>query len=99
MFAIHGSEDSLDKDMVYFVEQMPKSRQACQDMCLSSDPNENKNICMVQNGICVACFKGLPDELNNSLLVTYPLHEQQFELPIKQTVKRIILLKVSIYCC
>ena len=37
----------------------------------------------------------MPDEINNALLQTYQLHKQEFPLPIKEPVQRIVALKVA----
>lgn len=88
---VHGSADSTDLDVVYVFEKMP-SFEECQIFC-RSDPKENRNIIVVEDGIVKSCFKGLADEMNNALLATYSLHEQEFPLLIKQAVPRDIFLK------
>ncbi|MDA1674980.1 hypothetical protein [Bacillus cereus group sp. TH152-1LC] len=87
----HGSEDSLDIDVVYVFEKMP-TFQECQEFC--SDKQENRNIMVIENGTVVDCFKGSIDELNNGLYDTYDLHEQECELRIKRKVERDVLMKV-----
>ena len=69
---IHGSADSTDRDVVYVFEQMPPF-QECQLFC-NGDPEENRNIIVVEDGIVTRCFKGNPDEVNNAVRTTYPLH-------------------------
>ena len=88
---IHGSADSTDLDVVYVFETMP-SFEECQIFC-RSDPKENRNIIVVKEGIVNACFKGIPDEMNNALLATYPLHEQEHPLLIDRTLPRDVFLK------
>lgn len=88
---IHGSQDSIDCDVVYIVDEMPTA-QDCAAFC-SADPSENRNLAVVRNGIVEQCFKGFPDEVNNALLATYPLHAQRDALLISHAVERDTLLK------
>lgn len=88
---IHGSADSRDRDVVYIVDELPPQRE-CQLFC-SADPAENRNLCVVRDGVVAACYKGFVDELNNSLLATCPLHAQDGALPITRAVPRDALLK------
>lgn len=88
---IHGSEDSLDVDVLYVFEEMPSFLE-CQKFCSNKD--ENRNIIVINNGFVTDCFKGTIDELNNGLYVTYKLHEQKYENPIKTTMERDVLIKI-----
>lgn len=88
---IHGSEDSLDLDVIYIFDDMPLFKE-CQNFC--SDKIENRNIAIVKNGIIVDCYKGTIDELNNGLYYTYNLHEQDYDNPIEHLVERDVLIKV-----
>lgn len=65
-------------------------------ICVSSvKMKDDRNIIVVNSeGVLSQCFRGPPDELNNELLETYFLHEQQFPLPIKMKVHRIVPTKV-----
>ncbi len=92
IYLTHGSEDSTDLDRVYFFDEKPSFR-ACQSFCAESE--ENRNIAVVRGGVVVECFKGLPDEVNNGLLRTSPLHRQEHPSPILRPVTRIIALKVA----
>jgi len=87
---IHGSEDSLDIDVLYVAEKMP-SFSECQKFC--SDIEENRNIVTINNGTISSCFKGTIDEVNNALLNTYKLHEQSSPLLITDNLERDILIK------
>ena len=78
---IHGSEDSLDTDVFYVFDKIPSFAE-CRKFC-SEDPNENRNIITIKNGIVEQCFIGTPDEINNGLLDTYKLHPQTCELKIE----------------
>ena len=87
---IHGSEDSIDTDVVYVVDKLP-SLQECKKFC--SDKEENRNICVINNGIVTECYKGTPDEVNNAVFLTYHLHEQEYPLLITKLVQRDVTAK------
>lgn len=80
---IHGSEDSTDTDVVYVVDEIP-SLQEAKAFC-SADKSENRNLITVdeRKGVVMACYKGSIDEINNSLIDTYDLHEQTDPLLVK----------------
>lgn len=88
---IHGSADSVDLDTVYVFEEMPALPQ-CQQFCQSST-GENRNIIVIRDGIVADCFKGLPDEVNNALYTTYPLHAQEHPLLVNRMVPRDVFRK------
>ena len=88
---VHGSQDSTDLDVVYVMDELPPFVE-CQRFC-SADPLENRNIIVIRDGIVAACFKGLPDEVNNALLATWPLHAQTHPLLITRRVERDVFLK------
>ena len=52
---VHGSEDSLDLDVVYVVPVMPAVRD-CHAFC-ADDPDENRNLVVLRDGVVVDCFK------------------------------------------
>ena len=89
---IHGSEDSIDTDVYYVVDELP-SFQECKAFC-DSIKDENANLITIDNGVVTACYKGVPDECNNSLLETYSLHEQEYPLLVKYYVERDVFLKI-----
>lgn len=89
---IHGSKNSVDTDVHYVFEEMP-SLQECKSFC-SADPNENRNIIVINDGIVTECYKGTPDEVNNALLETYGLHEQEHKLLVTRKVERNVPLKM-----
>jgi hypothetical protein len=92
-FIVHGSEDSTDHDVVYIFEKQPNFHEMIK---FCSEKEENRNILILENGVVSSCFKGTPDELNNSLLTTFKLHKQPHyeENPIKLKIERIVGLKV-----
>ena len=87
---VHGSEDSLDRDVFCVFDEMPSFKE-CQEFCASKE--ENRNIIVIKNGIVKNCFKGTPDEINNGLYFTYNNHEQQYPLLINRLVERDSLIK------
>ena len=89
---IHGSGDSTDTDVVYVVDELP-SPDDCKKFC-SADSEENRNLIVVRNSVVVECYKGTPDEINNSLLRTYSLHEQGDALVVERIVERVVPIKI-----
>lgn len=88
---IHGSEDSLDTDVYYVVKELP-SFSECRAFC-SANKEENRNLIVIKNGVVTNCFIGTNDEINNALIDTYQLHEQEYPLLITKRVSRDIPLK------
>ena len=86
-----GSSDSRDADAAYVFASMP-SNQDCKEFC--DGKVENRNIVVVEDGVVRRCYKGLPDEVNNSIYSTYPLHDQSEANPVESPIKRIVPLKV-----
>lgn len=89
---IHGSEDSTDTDVIYIVDELPDKGE-CKKWC-SEDPLENRNLATIVDGHIDKVYKGSPDEVNNALLRTYPLHKQEYPLLILSSVKRNLEIKV-----
>ena len=81
---IHGSEDSVDVDTYYWVDELPSTIQECKTWCESRE-GENANLFTVHteivgeqySAVVDKVYKGVPDEVNNSLLRTYDLHPNQ----------------------
>ena len=90
---IHGSEDSIDVDVLCVFEKMPSSIQKCKLYC-SEDPTENRNIIVIKDGVVTECFKGTPDEVNNALYRTYSLHKQDYPLLVTREVERDLTIKI-----
>jgi len=88
----HGSEDSLDHDTYVIFDHIPTFKEA-KSFC-TSKTEDNANILVIEDGKVTWCFKGIEDECNNSLLMTYGLHDQEFPCPIFETVKRNVDVKV-----
>ena len=82
-----GSGDSLDVDIMVILNEVPPTRDTCKIMCLEydrlfslhedeSEPVSNHNLCTVKNGMVDWVYKGTIDEVNNSMLDTFELHNQ-----------------------
>ena len=89
---IHGSEDSIDCDVIYIVDKVPSQREA--PLFCTDNLDENRNIAVIEDGRIVWCHKGFPDEVNNALLATYPLHPQEDMLLIRERVIRDLPIKL-----
>lgn len=83
---IHGSGDSIDVDTYYVVDHIPPFQEAKQ-WC-DAIKEENANLITIEDGIVTGCYKGTPDECNNSLYDTYGLHEQEYPLLVERKVER-----------
>ncbi len=102
-FQYFGSADSQDIDIVFFVETMPSTIAECAEKCATfsteyevlfdSEKKVNCNLVILRGGMAIDSFKGNTDELNNSLFLTYHLHQQQYPNHIKQRVPRDLDLK------
>lgn len=98
-----GSEDSRDKDVVFFIDVMPatiKERAAYSKMLVSryfgqtkDDSAINANLAVLNAGQLLQAYKGTTDELNNALYHTYDLHRQDFDNQVKQVLPRDVNLK------
>jgi len=88
---VHGSPDSVDKDIVYVVDE-PMESHICKRLCEILDGNPN--LAVIKDGHVVWCYKGVPDELNNSMYRTVPLHKENKGNPISGPVERDVCMKV-----
>jgi len=102
IYQIFGSENSLDVDLVFFVEEMPET--IVEKLSLSKKFSEsitsffpkkeiNANLAVCQNGHLTEVYKGTTDELNNALFYTYKFHKQKQENMITKLLVRDIDLK------
>ena len=89
---IHGSEDSTDIDVHYVFNTQPSFIEA-KAFC-DSDKSENRNVISIKDGVVVGCYKGTIDEINNALLDTYSLHEQEYPLLVTKRVNRDSIMKL-----
>ncbi|KRD12683.1 hypothetical protein ASE21_01910 [Flavobacterium sp. Root901] len=102
IYQIFGSENSLDVDLVFFIEKMPET--ILEKLSLSKELTDfikinfpekvvNANLAVCKNGHLTEVYKGTTDELNNSLFYTYDFHQQQFKNQIDILLKRDVDLK------
>lgn len=97
IYQIFGSENSLDVDLVFFIEKMPET--IAEKLALSKELSRsivsffpekviNANLAVCKNGHLTEVYKGTTDELNNALFHTYDLHKQKQENRIKKLLVR-----------
>lgn len=102
IYQIFGSENSLDVDVVFFIEEMPET--IVEKLALSKEFSKsitsffpekeiNANLAVCKNGHLVEVYKGTTDELNNALFYTYSFHEQKQENQITKLLLRDVDLK------
>lgn len=103
-YQIFGSENSVDIDVMFFVEEIPQNIDACRALCMKLaeefaqkqqvEKKINANIAKIENGCIVQIFKGMIDESNNALFYTYNIHNQLFDNQIHQLLPRNIDAKL-----
>lgn len=83
MYNVFGSEDSVDCDVMVFVDVIGSVAESKLELAKYADLIQplydkpvNVNLAIVSDGIVTEVFKGTPDEVNNSLFSTYHLHKQ-----------------------
>jgi hypothetical protein len=82
----HGSENSLDHDVYIVIPEKLDGKEA-KSLCKEFAPM-NANLIVVQDNVVVWCYKGTVDECNNSIISTYRLHEQEFDIPVEHKLPR-----------
>ena len=96
-FYLFGSENSIDYDILVDIENIPKNIDEAHQITknfnnklalIFPDKKINANLFTIKGNTIINSFKGLPDEINNSLFYTYKFHKQYFENPIKFPVER-----------
>lgn len=102
IYYLHGSVSSVDTDILVVVDLPSHNIQGNHDLCASyeeylsdiyKDKPVNVNLITIRNGQVTWCFKGTVDEVNNSLLDTYIIHEQPYDLLVNVRLKRDFELK------
>ncbi len=103
-FQIFGSKTSQDIDVIVFVDTIIDNPYYALEECkvydkkiaefLKTDKKVNSHLAIVENGIIKKVLKGTEDEVNNSLIRTYDLHEQYFPNHIRAFIQRDIDLKI-----
>jgi hypothetical protein len=92
-FHLFGSASSIDRDVIVFVDALPtleESKQFIISEGFDFDPEKklNLNFGVLQNGVLTETLKGLPDETNNAVFLTYQLHAQSHRLSIMRLLPR-----------
>jgi hypothetical protein len=101
LFQIFGSKSSEDYDVIVFVDEIPITEDA-KFLCREFDKilymkfvdsgmeikRINTNLAVLKNGIVVDVHKGTVSEVNNSLYITYDLHEQISPNQIERLIER-----------
>lgn len=102
IYNLFGSKDSVDLDVIVFVDELPSSIEACKNTCNELEKqfhylcsNTNCNLAVVKDGVIVKSFKGSPDEVNNSLFNTYNLWKQKYPCQVIKIVKRNVEVKAA----
>jgi len=107
VFQIFGSKSSKDLDCMCFVDVIPsihESHKLCGiyneeiRIITGTDKEVNSNLAVIKDGIILDTFKGTSEECNNSLYLTYNLHDQHFPNQIERLVERDIDLKLIRVC-
>lgn len=102
-FQIFGSENSLDYDVMVFVDEIPEIIDQSHTLCkmydaelskILTDKPLNCNLAIVEDGFIVKVFKGTPDEVNNALFYTYDFHTQYHPLVVKEPIVREYDMKI-----
>lgn len=84
---IHDSADSTDVDVHYVVDELPCLSE-CKEFCNTNKDIENRNLIVINDGVVTACYKGSIDEVNNGLIDTYNLHNQEYPLLVTKRITR-----------
>lgn len=102
IYYIHGSKSSLDLDVMVVVSGvLTWDKQELHEIChkfeveleKSFHKKVNVNLISIDKGVVYWCFKGTVDEVNNSLIYTYHLHPQKYDLLIRKRLPRDFELK------
>jgi hypothetical protein len=97
-YVIHGSEDSIDRDVIYLINAMPKNKNLVHEFVNEDTKRENRNLAVLDEelGVIVDCYKGTPDAINNQIADTFHLHVQMMkECPVRVRITRNVPLKVT----
>jgi hypothetical protein len=107
---LYGSVDGVDHDVVVRVTRPVSTKEAqvstplVDDLLRNETPEQyslrdkplNTNFCVANDGIVTWCYKGTPDELNNSILAMYEEHKTRQKHPnfVTKNVPRDTTLKI-----
>jgi hypothetical protein len=103
-FQVFGSKSSQDIDAIVYVDSICDNPFYALEECkvfnkkiaefLKTDKVVNSNLAIVESSIIKKVLKGTEDEVNNSLIRTYDLHQQYFPNKIRAFIPRDIDLKI-----
>jgi hypothetical protein len=99
-YAIFGSQDSDDLDVMYFLDELP-SLQECKQLATQLEASHEStkpvdvNLCVVKDQRVVKTYKGTIDEVNNMLTYTVGNHKQPSQFPETIRMERNVPLKVA----
>lgn len=94
IYNIFGSEDSLDYDIMVYVEDIP-SIVMCKKWCKEYEEELSKiytdkpidvNLAVVKDNMIVDVYKGFPAECNDMIYWTYKRHEQTYACMVSEVV-------------
>ena len=103
-FQVFGSRSSVDLDVIVFVDEIPDKPHIVHRLetkfntqiseFTKTDKQVNCNLAIIEDGVIRKVFKGTPDEVNNSLLLTYDFHRQFYPNKIEKLVERDVEFKI-----
>ena len=101
-YQIYGSKSSIDCDVMIFVDKIEQENvknkakidKWNEKLQKLTNKEVNCNLAILSNGIIVNCYKGTPDEVNNSMYLTYNNHLQKYPNQIIKLIDRDVNLKV-----
>lgn len=92
-YITHGSEDSIDKDIYVLCPKPLDHAESLKVVAHFESIGFNANPIFIEDGKVKWNFKGVNDEVQNSIYRTYHLHEQNIANPIIEPTPRLIGLK------
>lgn len=103
IYNLYGSADSQDYDVLVLCNDTDfKDKQLCKQLCAQyeqafpyQDKPVNVNLASSNGQALTGCYKGIVDELNNSLYHTYGNHQQPYPSFTKTHVERRAGIKIA----
>lgn len=97
----YGSQDSLDQDLMYVLsdsefEELTSKGISTQMMKALEREYQVSNICHIADGMIDYTYKSVVDEINNSVIDTFHLHDYNNDLtnPVTKRMERDVGIKV-----
>lgn len=89
---VHGSKNSLDRDVYWVTGKLP-TKEELTHLNKSQDISD-VNFITIDDGKVTGCIKGVIDEINNGIIDTFDLHEQELDsCPISKRMNRDSFMK------